>query len=126
MTDQQREHLEQRLLQERDRASRALERLDEAATIATEEDGDLSSYSQHLADSGTDTMEQEKSLMLLGKEGARLIEIDEALQRIYKAPERYGHCDECGAEITFERLDVVPWARHCLECQTRLESGSAA
>jgi RNA polymerase-binding transcription factor DksA len=126
MTDQQREHLEQRLLQERDRTSRALERLDEAATIATEEDGDLTSYSQHLADNGTDTMEQEKSLMLLGKEGARLGEIDEALQRVYKNPERYGRCDECGADIKFERLDVVPWARHCLECQTRLESGTAA
>lgn len=126
MTDQQREHLEQRLLQERDRTNRALERLDEAATIATEEDGDLTSYSQHLADNGTDTMEQEKSLMLLGKEGARLTAIDEALQRIYKTPERYGVCDECGAEIKFERLDVVPWARHCLECQTRLESGTTA
>jgi RNA polymerase-binding transcription factor DksA len=125
MTDEQRHHLEQRLLQERDRAVRALERLDEAATIATEDDGDLTTYSQHLADNGTDTMEQEKSLMLLGKEGARLVAIDQALQRIYKQPEAYGRCDECGSEIPFERLDVVPWARHCLDCQTRQEASAA-
>jgi RNA polymerase-binding transcription factor DksA len=126
MTDQQRQHLEQRLLQERDRANRALERLDEAATIATEDDGDLTSYSQHLADNGTDTMEQEKSLMLLGKEGARLTAIDVALHRIYKEPEQYGRCDECGNDIPFERMDVVPWARHCLDCQRRLEDDGVA
>jgi RNA polymerase-binding transcription factor DksA len=126
MTDQELKNLEQRLLQERDRANRALARLDEAATIATEDDGDLTTYSQHLADNGTDTMEQEKSLMLLSQEAVRLNAIDEALQRIYKQPERYGRCDECGAEIPFARLDVVPWARHCLDCQRRLEDDEAA
>ena len=123
MTDEQRKHLENRLLQERDRATRALERLDEAATIATEDDGDLTTYSQHLADNGTDTMEQEKSLMLLGKEARTMAEIDEALQRIYKQPELYGQCDNCGADIPFARLDVVPWARHCLDCQRLHEEG---
>ncbi|HSJ13967.1 MAG TPA: TraR/DksA C4-type zinc finger protein [Longimicrobiales bacterium] len=126
MTDQQRQHLEQRLLQERDRAQRALERLDEAATIATEEDGDLTTYSQHLADNGTDTMEQEKSLALLSAEGARLTAIDQALQRVYKQPETYGRCDDCGTDIPFERLDVVPWARYCLDCQRRHEEGGIA
>lgn len=123
MTDQQREHLEGRLLKERERVNRALERLDEAATISGAEDGDLTSYPLHLADQGTDSMEQEKSLVLLGAQGELLGDIDEALRRLYKEPERYGRCDNCGEAIPFERLDVVPWARTCLECQNHHENG---
>ena len=126
MTEQQRQHLEERLLQERARVNRALERLDEAATISTASDGELTLYPLHLADQGTDTIEQEKSLMLLSQEGRRLGEIDEALRRLYKEPERYGTCDVCGSGIAFERLDVVPWARHCLECQRVHENGGTA
>jgi RNA polymerase-binding transcription factor DksA len=88
------------------------------------EDGDLTSYPLHLADQGTDAQEQEKSLMLLGKEGARLTVIDTALRRIYKEPEHYGQCERCGREIPFERLDVVPWVTHCLDCQEAQENGS--
>jgi len=124
MKEEQLRHLEERLLQERARAVRALERLDEAATIATVEDGDLTSYPLHLADQGTDSQEQEKSLMLLGKDGARLTRIDAALRVLYKEPERYGQCENCGCEIPFERLDVVPWAGHCLDCQQLHETGA--
>jgi DnaK suppressor protein len=124
MTEEQRLHLEQRLLQERGRTIRALERLDEAATIATVEDGDLTSYPLHLADQGTDAQEQEKSLMLLGKEGARLTGIDGALRRLYKEPARFGVCERCEREIPFERLDVVPWVTSCLDCQRAEEQGA--
>ena len=125
MTDEQRQHLEQRLLQERDRVNKSLERLDEAAKISTVEDGDLTTYPLHLADQGTDSIEQEKSLMLLGKDGEMLADIDEALRRIYKDASRYGVCDVCGREIALERLDVVPWARHCMDCQRVQEEGGS-
>ena len=121
MTDQQRAHLEGRLLKERDRVSRALERLDEAS--ASVEDGDLTSYPLHMADQGTDAMEQEKSLVLLGAQGGLLADINEALHRLYKEPERYGRCERCGADIPVERLDVVPWARTCVACQNQDENG---
>ena len=121
MTDNDRRHLEQRLLQERDRVQRALQRSDEATRISTEEDGELTQYKQHPADDGTDTMEQEKALMLLGREGSMLADIDEALRRLYKEPEQFGRCDRCGADIEMERLDLVPWARLCLSCQRDAE-----
>jgi len=123
MTEEQRRHLEQRLLQERARAVRALERLDETATASNGDDGDLTSYPLHLADRGTDAQEQEKSLMLLGKEGVRLTSIDAALRRLYKEPARFGVCERCGRAIPFERLDVVPWTTSCLECQQAQELG---
>ncbi|HUF49610.1 MAG TPA: TraR/DksA C4-type zinc finger protein [Longimicrobiales bacterium] len=123
MTDTERQHLEQRLLQERDRVERALRRSDETTRISTEEDGELTQYKQHLADEGTDTMEQEKALLLLGREGELHEAITEALRRLYKEPEEFGRCDNCGADIEMERLELVPWAHLCLACQRAAEAG---
>jgi RNA polymerase-binding transcription factor DksA len=41
-----------------------------------------------------------------------LTEIDDALERLYKTPARFGVCDD-GREIPFERLDIIPWASTC-------------
>lgn len=118
MNTEQRAHLERRLLQERERALRALSQFEEVARIAQRaEDGDLTIYPLHIADEGTDTMEREKEFLLASKEGRQLYWIDSALRRIYREPETYGHCLECDAEIAFERLDIVPWARLCVGCQ---------
>lgn len=122
MTEQDLRHLEQRLLQERERAQRSLQRLDEVARIATEDDGELTQYSQHPADDGTDSDEQEKGLMLLGREGRLLTRIDAVLLRIYKEPDQYGKCERCGNAIGVERLDLVPWARLCLDCKRAEEA----
>jgi RNA polymerase-binding transcription factor DksA len=42
---------------------------------------------------------------------AELREIDDALRRLYETPDRYGVCEETGEPISFERLDLIPWAR---------------
>jgi RNA polymerase-binding transcription factor DksA len=134
MTKQEIEHLEKRLLAERERVIKALRQLDDSVS-PTSGDGDLTTYPLHLADEGTDTMEQEQSFLLLSKEGRLLIDIDEALRTLYKEPERYGLCWNCTSAIVFERLDLVPWARLCVDCQrefetrpipVELESGEAA
>lgn len=124
MKEAQRKHLEERLLEERKSTDRALQRSDEATRISTEEDGDLTTYKQHPADEGTDTMEQEKALLLLSAEGQRLTMIDEALRRLYKEPETFGKCVECGKEISMERLELVPWATLCRDHQESQEAGS--
>lgn len=123
MNDRQRKRLEKRLLEDREERVKALQRIDEVARISTEDDGDLTQYTQHPADDGTDTMEQEKALLLLGRDGEALARIDEALRRLYKEPERFGSCENCGKEIELERLDVVPWVQLCAECQRLAESG---
>ncbi len=38
----------------------------------------------------------------------------------------YGKCSRCGAEIDEERLKVMPYAEHCLRCQTEIEEQSGA
>ena len=125
MTNEQREHFEQRLLKERQRVVKALRQLDENMS-PQDEDGDLTTYPFHLADEGTDTMEQEQGFLLMSKEGRLLYDIDDALRRLYKTPDRYGVCESCGVEIAYERLDIVPWAVHCLDCQRLQEASTEA
>jgi RNA polymerase-binding protein DksA len=122
MREQDLRYLEQRLLQERERVQRSLRRLDEVARISTEDDGELTQYRQHPADDGTDSDEQEKGLMLLGREARLLTRIDEMLLRVYKDPDQYGRCERCGNPIGVERLDLVPWARFCLDCKQAEEA----
>lgn len=122
MDERQRAHLEKRLHQERERVLRALAKFDENVKIAMQEnDGDLTNYPFHLADEGTDTLEREKDFLLASKEGRQIYWIDDALRTLYKEPDRYGKCQDCGDEIGFERLDLVPWARLCVDCQRRQE-----
>ena len=124
MTKEQRDHLEQRLLKERQRAVKAMRQLDESLA-PLDQDGDLTNYPFHLADEGTDTIEQEQSTLLRSQEGRLLYEIDDALRTLYKTPDDYGKCMNCGNLVSFERLDIVPWAKHCVNCK-QLEETTAA
>ena len=121
MNKQQRDDLEQRLLKERQRAVKAVRQLDDTLG-PQDEDGDLTTYPFHLADEGTDTMEQEQGFLLRSQEGRLLYQIDEALRTLYKTPEVFGKCITCGGEISFERLELVPWTQHCLDCQREQEA----
>lgn len=120
------QHLQKRLLRERDRALRSLGQFDELAKHAAEQaDSDLYSYSDHIADLGTDAMEREKMLLFASKEGRYLYRIEEALRRLYKDPENFGICHNCGKPISFERLDALPHARYCIDCKLKEEADVA-
>jgi len=47
--------------------------------------------------------------------------VDGALGRIREGS--FGECISCGKEINAKRLEAVPWTRHCIECQEKLEKG---
>jgi DnaK suppressor protein len=47
--------------------------------------------------------------------------VNEALDRIKDGS--YGICQACGQEVQVKRLDAVPWARHCIECQEKEDRG---
>jgi DnaK suppressor protein len=81
--------------------------------------GNLSSYSDHMADLGTDAEEREKAYHFVSKEGRLLYHIDEALRRIQS--DNYGKCVECGEEISLDRLEAVPHARLCIRCKQKEE-----
>ncbi len=124
LTKKQLQHFEKRLLEERARAMKELGHYDESfnATLQAS-DGDLSSYSFHMADQGTDAMEREKAFLMASKEGRFLWHLNQALRRLYQAPEKFGKCEQCGADIGYERLDALPHARLCIACKAKEEDG---
>ncbi|HEY0459349.1 MAG TPA: TraR/DksA family transcriptional regulator [Pyrinomonadaceae bacterium] len=64
-----------------------------------------------------------KNVMLAVSENdsRQIILINEALERI--EDEEYGLCQNCEKEINPKRLDAIPWARYCLNCQELVEQG---
>ncbi len=124
MNKRQLAHFEKRLLEERARAIKEIGHYDESfnATLQAA-DGDLSSYSFHMADQGTDAMEREKAFLMASKEGRFLWHLNQALRRLYETPDKYGKCENCGQEIAFERLDALPHARLCINCKEKEENG---
>ena len=109
--------LEGRLLEERGRLIKELGYLEANVLNQNQRDasGDLSGYSFHMADLGTDAMEREKAFLFASTEGRALYDVDEALRRIYSGD--YGTCENCQQPIARERLEVVPGARLCIRCK---------
>lgn len=117
-------NVEKRLLEEREQILKELGSFDENYHDTTlNASGDLSAYSFHMADQGTDAMEREKAFMFASKEGRQLYQIDEALRRLYADPEEFGRCEECGDPIHPERLEALPYATLCIGCKEEEENG---
>ncbi len=122
MTKKQLQHLETRLKDERARVMKELGYYDESfSSTLQSSDGDLSSYSFHMADQGTDTMEREKQFLFASQEGRYLWHVNQALRRLYSEPESFGKCHQCGQDIALERLDALPHARLCITCKEKEE-----
>jgi RNA polymerase-binding transcription factor len=115
LTAEQLQHLEDRLREERARALRILNRSVSEHAGAAEQDlaGDLTAFPFHPADRGTDTMDAELDAANDTRISRELAEIDAALERLYQHPEQFGICQDTGAAISYERLELIPWARTC-------------
>jgi len=70
---------------------------------------------------GTDAFERQLALKLAAGEGDSIFEIDEAMERIRN--KIFGTCEECDCIIPVPRLKALPFARRCVECQSRIEQG---
>jgi len=109
--EEQIEHFRQSLLQRR---ARLVGDLDLMATEALKTTGqDFST--DHLADHGTDNFEQDFTLGLIENEEQVVREIDAALERLDHG--RFGECESCRTAIPVTRLEVLPYARMCVQCQ---------
>jgi RNA polymerase-binding transcription factor len=117
VTEKDYKEFEQRLLGERQKILKEMGHLENTVLKVNQRDsaGDLSGYSFHMADVGTDAMEREKAFMFASNEGALLKEIDEALRKVYRG--EFGMCENCGRSIARARLEAMPYARLCLECK---------
>jgi RNA polymerase-binding transcription factor DksA len=126
LTDADLKHFEQRLLQERAKIMKEMGHLESTLLKVNPRDsaGDLSGYTFHMADAGTDSMEREKAFDIASKEGRLLMEIDDALRRLYSGS--YGICEASGKPIARARLEALPWARLSIEEQAKWEKEQRA
>ena len=76
--------------------------------------------SNHIADSGSDTYEQDNTILLMNSEGETLTEIEGALVRIEEGV--YGQCAECEKKIPKTRLKAIPFTPYCVKCASELET----
>jgi RNA polymerase-binding protein DksA len=115
------QEFEKRLLEERRKILKEMGHLENTVLKINQRDsaGDLSGYSFHMADVGTDAMEREKAFLFASAEGRTLLEINEALRRLYRG--EYGVCESCGQPIARARLEAMPHARLCLTCKEKEE-----
>ena len=89
-----------------------------------EQDGrstDLDS-AQDIADRAASSYNKEFLFHQSNSERQLLQMVEGALSRIREGV--FGECISCGKEINPKRLEAVPWTRHCIECQEKLEKGS--
>lgn len=115
---------EKLLLQKRKTLLADLEELrEDSLSTIKDSTGELSSYTYHMADMGTDAQEREKKFHLASKSGRLVYHIDEALRRIQEGT--YGKCANCGEDISVARLEAVPHARLCIECKEKEEKNKA-
>jgi RNA polymerase-binding transcription factor DksA len=121
LTQKDLKRFEDLLLGERQRLLRELGHLEKNVLKRSlrETSGELSGYSFHMADVGTDAMEREKAFHFASAEGRALLDVDDALRRLYGG--EYGQCESCGNPVSAERLEVVPNARLCINCKLKEE-----
>lgn len=115
LTSEERGRVERVLLKERASVLENIGHFDARVDDLRERAGELSLYRLHPADVGTESQDQEQDFLLTSVEGRRLYQVDEALERLYKAPEEFGKCEVCGRDIGIERLEVIPETRLCAE-----------
>lgn len=74
------------------------------------------------ADAANQTFEREMSFEMTNGERTILDDIEAALRKIEKL--EFGICESCHRRITSQRLHAMPWARYCIQCQSRSERRS--
>lgn len=62
---------------------------------------------------------QEMAVRQLESESGRLRDVRQAIKRIDEGI--YGVCLGCDVDISLKRLNAVPWAAYCLNCQDQAE-----
>ena len=105
----------ERLLQKK---QEILEAYNKNKSYGKEADGEAT---QDVADKAANSYTKEFLFSLSNTERDMLHMVDEALLRI--ETRRFGVCASCDEEMNLKRLEAVPWARLCLSCQEKQESG---
>jgi len=109
------DYYKKRLLARRDELVRTITRTEEEGRQADDDP------TVDLADKAANSYTKEFLFGQTNTDRAILNLIDEALKRIRN--NEYGICANCQEEMQQKRLEAVPWAKHCINCQEKKEQG---
>jgi len=110
MDDPERDRIRRALLDERDRLLADVQETIQAP-------GQMTYGSQAAA--ASQVFEQQRDLALRDRATQHLELVDAALARLDDGS--YGDCLRCRKPIAAARLEALPWAAHCIECQTVID-----
>jgi RNA polymerase-binding transcription factor len=115
MDKRKRENYRKRLLEKQEELRRTVAKSEQDGREA---DGEVT---QDPADKAANSYTKE-FLFHQSDDNHRILQlIQEALGRVEDGS--YGLCVECNEGVQLKRLEAVPWARHCIECQEKQEKG---
>ena len=104
-----------RLLERKEQLQEIVSKLEQDGREADEE------IANDVADKATNSYTKEFLFKKSNDDRFIMQLIQEALERMDSG--EYGACVACGGEMQPKRLEAVPWARHCIECQEKQEQG---
>jgi DnaK suppressor protein len=107
------------LLQSRERTIGEVNKVVQALQEEVNIDSNVSAAPVHLADVAPSAVDAD--VEVLQTERGMLEQINEALDRIEHG--QYGVCQECGRDISEERLKALPYTPLCVTC-ARVEAGA--
>lgn len=117
MPSGRRESLHRMLMARRQEVMREIE-ADIGQSLTEDQQRRLES-ARDVGDQALMDLERELGISLLEMRNRKRQLLDEAIRRL--AEGTYGLCAECGVEISEKRLAAVPFAKLCVECQSKEE-----
>jgi DnaK suppressor protein len=109
------EYYKKRLLTRRDELVKTITRTEEEGRQADDDP------TVDLADKAANSYTKEFLFGQTSSDRNILHMIDAALKRIRN--NEFGECAACHEEMQQKRLEAVPWAKHCIACQEKMEQG---
>ena len=121
MNKERLEYFKRKIIDEKKKIIKTLNNMDNMEEYAQMDNyyNELSHYDNHPADVGTEVFmrEQDEGFKINLKDTIQ--EIQDSLIGINKG--NYGTCNACSKEIDERRLEVIPYAKTCLECTSDVE-----
>ncbi|MEO8727331.1 MAG: TraR/DksA family transcriptional regulator [Acidobacteriaceae bacterium] len=120
METQRLEEFRKQLRQRQRELKRSLENAEQEGRAATADNN----YAKDVVDQAADSYTKEFMFAQSSTDRLALSMVEGALDRLREGT--FGQCVSCGKEINLKRMEAVPWTRHCIECQEKIEQGKMA
>jgi DnaK suppressor protein len=122
--EQELENIAKQLRDQLSESEQEIEQLDEQIRDFGETAELAEGADNHPGDDSDRLSEQERLLTIRGQLAARKSDVERALEKV--DDNAFGVCERCGQEIPVGRLEVLPFARYCVECQEIVDRDGAA